>query len=210
MKTNQELLEEANKIDFKLKSNGALNAKLYDRHERGLFFIKNAIAVHGIDKYKSGLVLGNYTDNKAKVPVICRDHGEFLTIPGSHVSSRTACPKCGGVYKPSTEEWVARAREVHGDRYDYSKVIYKTNRDKVTIRCVIHGFFEQDADAHTRGKGCNSCGHTVASYKMRSTLEEFLHKAREVHGERYIYSKAEYVSAKTKLDIICSQHGTFS
>lgn len=210
MKTNQELLDEANSIDFKIKSNGALNARLYGRHERGLFFIKNALAVHGMDKYKYGLVLDAYTDNKAKVPVICRDHGEFLTIPGLHVSSGTACPKCGGVHKPSTEEWIAMAREVHGDRYDYSKVIYKTNRDKVTIGCVIHGFFEQDAGAHTRGKGCNSCGNTVISHKLRSTLEEFICKAREVHGERYRYDKAKYVSAKTKLDIICPQHGTFS
>lgn len=94
MKTNQELLNEANKITFKIKSNGALNGRLYNKHERGLFFIKRALEVHGMDTYQYGRVLEEFKDTRFKVPILCREHGEFLVTPGNHVGRMSKCPKC--------------------------------------------------------------------------------------------------------------------
>ena len=142
MKINQELLTEANKIDFKIKADGALNARLHNKYERGLWFIKKAVEVHGIDTYQYGKVLENFNDVKSKVPVLCHEHGEFLVTPGNHVGAASGCPKCSNKHSPSTEEWIESARKVHGDRYDYSGVVYIGARTKIRIRCKIHGVFE--------------------------------------------------------------------
>jgi hypothetical protein len=61
--------------------------------------------------------------------------------------------------KLTTEEFVARAKAVHGDKYNYDKVVYTRTDVKVTITCPIHGVFEQRADSHINyGMGCKKCG----------------------------------------------------
>lgn len=41
------------------------------------------------------------------------------------------------------------------------------------------------------------------------TANEFIKQARNVHGDKYDYSKVEYVNSKTKICIICPIHGEF-
>ena len=58
----------------------------------------------------------------------------------------------------TTEEFIEKARQVHGDRYDYSKVEYgNNNRDKVVIICPLHGEFLQTPKQHLKGSGCSKC-----------------------------------------------------
>ena len=45
--------------------------------------------------------------------------------------------------KLTTEEFIAKAKAVHGDKYDYSQVEYVNNHTKVSIICPIHGVFRQ-------------------------------------------------------------------
>lgn len=59
--------------------------------------------------------------------------------------------------KLTTEEFIKKAREVHGDRYDYSKVEYVNSKEKVTIICPEHGEFMQVPSMHLRGHGCAKC-----------------------------------------------------
>ena len=202
MKTNQELLEEANKIEFKLKSNGALNARLYGRHERGLFFIKKAIELHGINTYQYGLV--QYVDNNTKVPVLCYKHGEFLVTPSNHVNKASGCPKCSGKYQPTTKEWIEKARMVHGNKYDYCSTNYKCAAQKVVVICPEHGPFLQEARSHLQGTGCAKC-----SNNYQYDTNEWITLAKKVHGDRYDYSKAVYTNSITKVEILCPDHGPF-
>jgi very-short-patch-repair endonuclease len=96
------------------------------------------------------------------------------------------------------EEFIEKAREVHGDKYDYSEVVYVDSRTKIRIICPIHGPFCQIPNNHLRGRGCLECsGH------RKSTTEEFIKKAREVHGNKYDYSKVEYKNAFAKVCIVC-------
>jgi len=60
-----------------------------------------------------------------------------------------------------------------------------------------------------KGHGCYACGQDSTHDKQRKTIEEFLEQAKEVHGNKYDYSKAEYVNRSTKLCIICPKHGEF-
>ena len=116
-------------------------------------FIKKAKEKHG-DKYDYSKV--EYTSSKEQVIIICKQHGIFKQNVGEHLSGN-GCSKCGNVYKKNTEEFIEKAKQVHGDKYDYSKTIYKTAKDNIIIICKEHGFFKQEAYSHSIGVGCSRC-----------------------------------------------------
>src|ERR1035437_4265917 len=93
--------------------------------------------------------------------------------------------------KFTTEEFIQKARKVHGDKYDYSKTIYIKALDKTIIICPIHGKFLQAPHSHLRGDGCPKCGGTG-----KFTTEDFIQKAREVHGNKYDYSLIDRKSTR--------------
>ena len=60
--------------------------------------------------------------------------------------------------RKTTEQAKSDFRQVHGDFYDYSKVIYINSCTKVIIICPVHGEFEQTPNSHLSGQGCPECG----------------------------------------------------
>ena len=106
--------------------------------------------------------------------------------------------------KNTVEEFVQKAKEIHGDKYDYSLVDYKNALTKVKIICPKHGVFEQTPNKHLLGRNCPSC-----SKKKPWTTEEFVQKAKEVHGDKYDYSLVEVHGILNKVKIICPKHGVF-
>jgi len=143
-----------------------------------------------------------------KVCIICNEHGEFWQTPHMHTKGQ-GCPKCSGKYIPTTEEWIENARNVHGDKYDYSKVKYVGTHTKVCIICPIHGEFWQTPSNHLQGQGCHKCANKTNGERCRLSKDEFIKKARKVHGDKYDYSKVKYDGAHTKVCIICPKHGEF-
>ena len=109
----------------------------------------------------------------------------------------------------TTDIFIRKAQSVHGDKYDYTKVNYIDSHTKVEIICPRHGSFFQNPHSHLLGIGCAKCGHEYVSIKNRSTAEEFIIKARQIHGNEYNYDKVNYVNSKTPVCIICSKHGEF-
>ena len=156
-------------------------------------FIKEARELHG-DKYDYSKV--EYIGALKKVCIICPEHGKFWQEASGHLKGQ-GCPKCSGKYIPTIEEWIEKARKVHGDKYDYSKVKYIDSKSKVCIICPIHGGFEQTPHNHLGGQGCPTCGKCIP------TKEEWIAEARKVHGDKYDYSKVDYVNSRTKVCIIC-------
>lgn len=69
------------------------------------------------------------------------------------------CPRCSNREHYTTEEWVKKAKMIHGNKYDYSEVNYINSKTPVKIKCLIHGFFEQIPSEHLQGKGCKFCTH---------------------------------------------------
>lgn len=108
-----------------------------------------------------------------------------------------------------TEGFIIKARKIHGDKYDYSKVKYENSKTKVCIICPKHGEFWQTPNNHLTGFQCKLCGREQATIKNSSTTDQFIEKARLVHGNKYDYSKVNYVNNKTKVNIICPIHGEF-
>jgi very-short-patch-repair endonuclease/Zn ribbon nucleic-acid-binding protein len=103
-----------------------------------------------------------------------------------------------GKTKLTTEEFIKRAKTVHGDKYDYSQTIYVNSRSKVKINCPIHGIFHQKANHHLSGSKCPKCNTQDKSL----TTEEFIKRAKTVHGDKYDYSQTIYVNKRTKVKII--------
>lgn len=163
-------------------------------------FIKNARKVHG-RKYDYSKV--KYDGLKKEVIIICPIHGEFKQFASSHLNG-CGCRKCSGTEKITKKIFLEKSKANHTIQYDYSKVEFKNPREKVCIICPKHGIFWQNTGYHMHGGNCPKCvGGT------RLTTEEFIKKAKEVHDDKYDYSKVKYKNTATKVCIICPEHGEF-
>lgn len=169
-------------------------------------FIERARAIHG-DRYDYSKVA--YKNNSTKVEVVCREHGSFFPKPINHIQNKSGCPACAGCKRTTAEDFIERARAIHGDRYDYSTLNYAGVDALVTIRCPDHGIFQQIAYDHTQGHGCKSCGIEKCASAHRRSLVDFIAKARALHGDRFDYSRAAYINSTTPIEIICPVHGSF-
>ena len=132
------------------------NTKSIDTKE----FIKRAKKTHG-NKYNYSKT--EYIRSFKKVTITCKIHGDFNQTPAGHLSGM-GCRKCGSLkmsesIKSTTEKFIQKAKQLHGDKYDYSLVDYIGNKRNVKIICKIHSVFEQMPDRHLRGAGCIKCVH---------------------------------------------------
>jgi hypothetical protein len=110
--------------------------------------------------------------------------------------------------KKTLEQFIDEARAVHGDKYDYSKVMYETNKTPVIIICTKenHGEFKQTPKNHTKmHQGCPKCYDDT---KVKTT-DQFIQKAKKIHGDKYDYSLVVYVNTDLNVKIICPVHGIF-
>lgn len=154
-----------------------------------------------------------YGGSAAKSTAICPTHGPFQ-ISANALMNRIGCAKCfddsrGDTTRLTTEGFIIKARNTHGDRYDYSLVKYVTSQKKVKILCAVHGEFEQGANSHLGGRGCPKCRNDATGDKWRMSNDEFLARCRETHGDRYDLSKVSYSSMAKKVEIVCPTHGSF-
>ena len=168
-------------------------------------FVKKAKAVHE-DKYDYSLV--DYKNSRTKVKIICPIHGVFEQAPNNHLLG-AGCPDCSGRKRSTTEEFIQRAKAIHGDKYDYSLIDYKNNKTKVKIICPIHGIFEQTPLCHLSGNNCPQCSSLENGKNQSFTNIEFIERAKEMHGDKYDYSLVDYKNAHNKVRIICKKHGVF-
>lgn len=164
-------------------------------------FVDKAKKIHG-NRYCYNK--SNYISTNTKLIITCKIHGDFWQTPHNHLQGN-GCDKCKKRKKRKTTEFfVEEAKNVHGNKYDYSKVKYVVSTQPVIVTCPIHGDFFQSPKSHLNGHGCPVCGNSV-----KKTTEEFIEHASKIHGDKYDYSKTKYITCKEKLRIICSEHGEF-
>ena len=148
-----------------------------------------------------------------KINIICKIHGIFQKNPHNHLNGE-GCPKCVKIDGYNTHikgisEVLSSFREVHGNRYDYGQVKYKTSNSKVKIICIEHGIFEQTPTKHKSGQGCPKCSLIQSAQSRQSNKSDIINKFIKVHGNRYDYSQVEYYGSDKKVKIICHEHGIF-
>ena len=179
---------------------------------------KNRIKTRDEFEYESRKVHGNkydyskvvYARSKSKVCIICPEHGEFWQTPNNHLNG-CGCPKCSGSVKRDYKSFIDKAKKIHGDKYDYSKVEYRNSKTKVCIICPEHGEFWQTPSEHFNNRGCPECKKKTLNNKLRMPLDEFINRSEQMHKYKYDYSKVykNYINSMTKVCIICPEHGEF-
>lgn len=112
-----------------------------------------------------------------------------------------------------TKIFIEKAKNIHGNKYDYSYVEYISYKEKVKIICPIHGEFLQAPNNHihkTKPQGCRLCGIEKLRQDKKMSLENFIAKANKIHNNKYDYSKTVYgLNSKVPVTVICSIHGKF-
>lgn len=170
-------------------------------------FIERCKLAHN-DKYDYKFV--NYTSSHGKISIVCPVHGQFLQTAHHHVQGRS-CPKCASrstknCKRLTTREFIQKARQIHGDRYDYSQLIYAGNRKQSTFICEVHGTFTQMPRAHLSGQGCKRC----SVLQRTRDLNDFIQICKMVHGNLYDYTNSLYGGSFSKIKIVCLKHGEFN
>lgn len=172
------------------------------------YFIERAKKVHG-NKYDYSKVEYKMADEK--VCIICPEHGEFWQAPVMHLRGQQ-CPKCAYKYRKrngNKEKFLEKARKVHGDKYSYEEMNFKTSNDKIKIICPKHGEFWQVPSKHLQGRGCPKCGIEKRTEIHKVTRNTFIERALALHNGKYDYNDIHYVDMDTKINISCPKHGFF-
>jgi hypothetical protein len=154
----------------------------------------------------------------AKVPVIliCKKHGEFTILPDSLLRG-SGCFDCGRKIadlkrRKSTKYFIEKAKKIHGEKYKYNLVNYKTAKKEVKIICKNHGTFIQLPYIHLTGSGCNKCGNETIGKRLRNSIEKVIIILEEKRGKgRFDYTSVSqnYKNNKTPLLIKCNIHNKF-
>ena len=177
-------------------------------------FLERARAKHG-DKYTYVDLPDEFVAKSTTIKAICPKHGLFEQNARTHYR-QSGCRECGNekaleASKDDTDIFIIKAKSVHGDKYDYSRVNYVDNDTPVEIICPIHGVFKKTPHDHKRGKGCPHCSRESAGEKRKMTFEEFHERAVEIWGDAYDYSKVDLDNRdeKGRVCVICPKHGEF-
>lgn len=160
-----------------------------------------------------------YVRRDKKVIITCPVHGDFEQTPGNHLYGY-GCPACAGVSKLTPESFIAKAKKLHCDKYDYSLVAGDiSSHRKVAIICPEHGVFMQTPTGHLSGKGCLKCvpkkrAKTNAErYGVRnvmslpSTLDKIKASTQKKYGVDYAMQDKDLVSKNVEAK---RQNGTLS
>ena len=181
-------------------------------------FIKRAKEIHG-DKYDYSMT--EYEHSQKKVEIKCNNCQEiFRIVASNHINIKPSRGKASGCYNCfkqnhsvllalTTQEFIKRAKEIHGDKYDYSMTDYEHSQKKIEIICQFHGLFEQRPSDHLSGAGCKKCATELLINNTRKSNEDFIRQANEYHNYKFNYSNTIYEGAHKEVEIICEIHGPF-
>lgn len=167
-------------------------------------FLEEAVKTHN-GKYDYSKAIFSGLNKKLKI--LCPVHGGFSQSPAKHIIRKQGCPDCAGTKKGTKERFIEKARNIHGNKYNYDKVIYKTTHTKVIITCPIHGDFEQTPANHTHKNNPQGC--YLCAGRKRWSKDRFVDEATKAHKGEYDYSNVVWNGLKEKVEIICPFHGTF-
>lgn len=171
-------------------------------------FIEKAKELHPNKNYDYSKVI--YKKSSQKVEIICPIHGSFFQKPNDHNSLRHPqnCPICGGCQKSNIDEFIKKAKKIHGQKYDYREAVYVDCKTKMKIFCKEHKkIFLQNANNHLQGQGC-PCGKNERTGigNLKLNKQTFIAEAVKIHKDRFDYSLIVYKDIKKLIKIICKEH----
>lgn len=173
-------------------------------------FIERSQRIHG-QKYDYSQTHYNRCDEN--VQIICPKHGIFLCTPANHLHKThpSGCKHCNWEkQKIGLEKFIIRAKQIHGDLYDYSQTFYERTTKKLQVVCRKHGMWKVTPHNHIIHKsGCPRCAANLRKQKLRKEWCGVVQQANKIHQNKYNYSKYIYINSKHKSTIKCPKHGEF-
>jgi hypothetical protein len=126
------------------------------------------------------------------------------------MNTKTFSKKTPYIVERLTAGFIARSKKKHGNKFDYAHTVFLgRNKGLITVGCPEHGLVTMSERGHFAGPGCPQCGETMRRNKLSLGGETFIARALETHKGFYDYSRVKYVSAHTKVEIVCPLHGAF-
>lgn len=164
-------------------------------------FLKQALEVWG-DRWDYSSM--EFSTARDPLQISCPTHGPFTQVGLSHLKGYVGCPECSERKKKPAHHLEAQAKEVWGDRWDFSKSQWGQTRSEVVVICPQHGGFTQNTRNLLRGDvGCRPCKGIVSS------SEEFMERAKVIWGDRWDYSALNFRTISSKVTLRCPLHGEF-
>ena len=114
-----------------------------------------------------------YNGYSTNMVVTCKVHGDIIVNSKSLLKNEineTGCVKCAQI---TTSDIIDRFINVHGNRYNYSKVKYKGSKEKIIIICSTHGDFTVTIHNHIYGQGCPKCKSSKGEIEIMKILDKF-------------------------------------
>jgi len=131
-------------------------------------FVEYAKKIHE-NKYDYSVTKFHSVDGKIQIG--CPEHGVFVQLPSNHIQGK-GCPECKRRKAANgIEIFIKKSRGIHGNKYNYDKVVYTNNCSMVKIVCDLHGEFEQEPRMHISGRGCPMCGRSRTSKPETNFLD---------------------------------------
>jgi len=188
--------------------NGVYPDKVSPKNPYTIQNIKHYLYINNINQI---LISDKYEKSDAKLNFYCPVHKMPYEQSWSKLNAGMNCQKCGyermaEKSRKSGKQFIKEAKEIHGSKYGYSKVIYKNLDEKVIIFCPEHKYFEISPYGHLNSGGCQRCSD---NFKMDGN--EFIRKSVIKHGNKYDYNKVGFVDRDIEVEIICNEteHGSF-
>lgn len=158
--------------------------------------------------------LSSYKGTQHWVRVSCPTHGWFSLKANAHLLGqgcrRCAAQRSGARQRMSQEQFLAKSRQVHGDRYDLSRAVYKGSKEPVEILCAKHGPFFPTPNNFFKGSGCPVCGAERSGKGSRLPFSVYIDRFNDVFAGEYTYTGVEYRKGVAYVSALCSTHGAFS
>lgn len=180
-----------------------------ERIEKAKNKFKNEANIIHSNKYDySKSIYVSATDN---IIIICKNHGEFEQTPNKHLGGG-GCKKCAIEntrirMSIPWEIYKEQLRNIHDNKYNYSKVIWNGTDNEITVICNVHGDFIIRAQDHKNGRGCQKCSKENKIQYNKHNTEIFITNATKKWGNTFDYSKVDYKDSNNKVIIICKKHG---
>lgn len=160
-----------------------------------------------------------YLGSTIKTTVTCKKHGDFSTKP-TYLVNGNGCPACGKEKVLATAErkklgwegFVRKARELHGDLYEYPEQEYIGNKNKVQIICRKHGAFWQKPNGHLLGRGCPECandGKRTRNALVSALVKEGLLARLQKVNRAWEYDLRTFAGMEKPMRCVCPTHGEF-
>ncbi len=180
-------------------------------------FIEDSKKLHGENTYNYDKCI--FVKVHEKVTLFCNIHNTYFEVrPSKHLSLniKQGCQLCS--YKKHRSEtklkdtnyFIHKAKSIHGNLYDYSKTIYTTAKDKITVYCnTCNTYFDQVASSHLSGAGCSICSHDRGMDKQRHSTKTFIEACRIIHEDALDYTQTSYgKNNKDKVIVTCTKCNT--